>query len=60
MKTPRNLLLERHRAMAPKLDALRRTALAAVAIDDRRESAGAGMRQRLPTAATAIFAVLWQ
>ena len=60
MKTPRNLLLERHRVVAPKLDAIRQTALGAVEADcDRRESAGTGMRQRFPTAATAIFTVLW-
>jgi hypothetical protein len=54
MKTPRDLLFARHQAAAPKLDAIRRAAVAAAG--DRHNFAG----RRPPTAATNIFLTLWQ
>ena len=46
MKTPREILLERHQAAAPKLDAIRQSAVAAVCdhrISDERRSQTATM-----------------
>jgi hypothetical protein len=54
MKTPREILFARHQAAAPKLDAIRQSAVAAVC--DRR----ALSEQRSQTAATTIFRTLWQ
>lgn len=54
MKTPRDILLARHQATAPKLDAVRQSAVAAVCA--RR----ALPEQRSQVATTTIFKTLWQ
>jgi len=53
MKTPREILLERHQAAAPKLDAIRQSAVAAVC--DRRIS----NERRSQTTATMILKTFW-
>ncbi len=53
MKTPREILLARHQATAPKLDAIRQSTVAAVC--DRRNFA----ERRSQTAATTIFQTIW-
>src|SRR5262245_9985497 len=55
MKTPRTLLLQRHRAIVPKLDSVRRQALerlpAALALSSSENAAAAGRFQTLVTLA---------
>jgi hypothetical protein len=58
MKTPREILVARHRAAGSKLDALRESVVAAVC--DRRTSAVEGDQRRSQTAATSIWQTLWQ
>jgi len=58
MKTPREMLLERHRAVAPKLDAVRQSAVAAVC--DRRTGTVDAHERRPQAAATSAWHVLWQ
>jgi hypothetical protein len=53
MKTPREILLARHQAAAPNLDAIRQSTVAAVC--DRRNFA----ERRPHTAATTIFQTIW-
>ena len=57
MKTPREILLERHQAAAPKLDAIRQSAVAAVC--DRRISTDSVRERRSQTAATMIWRIIW-
>ena len=57
MKTPREILLERHQAATPKLDAIRQSVVAAVC--DRRGMNDVRER-RSQTAATMIWHVLWR
>jgi len=54
MKTPRELLFARHQAAAPKLDAIRQSAVATVC--DRHELS----EQRSQNAHATIFQTLWQ
>jgi hypothetical protein len=54
MKTPRDILFARHQAAAPKLDAIRQSAVATVY--DRRALA----EPRSQVTATTIFQTLWQ
>jgi hypothetical protein len=56
MKTPREILFARHQAAAPKLDAIRRSAVAAVC--DRRGMNDARERWS-QTAATMVWHVFW-
>jgi hypothetical protein len=58
MKTPREILLERHQAAAPKLDAIRQFAVAAVC--DRRAEMNCDDERRSQTAATLILKTFWQ
>jgi hypothetical protein len=58
MKTPREILLERHRAIKPKLDAIRHSAVAAVC--DRRISTDCVRERRSQTAATTILGIIWR
>ena len=58
MKTPREILLERHRAAEPKLDAVRQSVVAAVC--DRRISTHQDQARRSQTAATMIWHVFWR
>lgn len=58
MKTPREILLEQHQAAAPKLDALRKSAVAAVC--DRRLAADDAQERRSQTAATVIWLTPWR
>jgi hypothetical protein len=58
MKTPREILLEQHRSAAPKLDALRQSAVAAVC--DRRISTDCVRERRSQTAATMILGIIWR
>ena len=58
MKTPREILLERHRATETKLDAIHHSAVAAVC--DRRSAVGDVHERRSQTAATMIWHVLWR
>jgi hypothetical protein len=53
MKTPREILLARHQAAAPKLDAIRQSTVAAVC--DRRPA----KLRRSQTTATTIFQTIW-
>jgi len=59
MKTPREILLARHRAAEPRLDAIRESSVAAVC--NRRVSTDRTNERRSQTAATmmAIWRVLW-
>ena len=57
MKTPREILLERHRAIEPKLDAIRQSAVAAVC--DRRISTDCVRERRSQTTATMIWRIIW-
>jgi hypothetical protein len=57
MKTPRDILLERHQAAAPKLDAIRQSAVAAVC--DRRISTDCVRERRSQAAATMIWRIIW-
>lgn len=57
MKTPREILLERHQAATPKLDALRQSAVAAVR--DHRISTGSANERQSPAALTLIWRILW-
>ncbi|MEI9864880.1 MAG: hypothetical protein WDN00_10070 [Limisphaerales bacterium] len=56
MKTPRDILLARHQAAAPKLDAIRQSTVAAVC--DRRSSTDNALERQSQTAAT-IWQILW-
>jgi hypothetical protein len=58
MKTPREILLERHQAAGTKLDAIRQSAVAAVC--DRRPAMNDVLELRSQTAATMIWHVLWR
>jgi hypothetical protein len=58
MKTPREILLKRHQAAAPKLDAIRQSVVAAVC--DRRPAMNDALERRSQTAATKIWHVLWR
>jgi len=58
MKTPREILLARHRAAESKLDAIRQSSVAAVC--DRRISTDATNERRSQTAATMIWYALWR
>jgi hypothetical protein len=58
MKPPREILLERHQAAAPKLDAIRQSAVAAVC--DRRISTDCVRERRSQTAATMIWRIIWR
>jgi uncharacterized membrane protein len=58
MKTPREILLERHRAAEPKLDAIRQATVAGVC--DRRTPANVvGEKWQSQTAATSILQLIW-
>jgi hypothetical protein len=57
MKTPREILFGRHQAAAPKLNAIRQSAVAAVC--DRRASTNAAHERRSQTAATTVLQTLW-
>ncbi|HZL78516.1 MAG TPA: hypothetical protein VFC17_06655 [Candidatus Limnocylindrales bacterium] len=58
MKTPRDILFARHQAAAPKLDAIRQSAVAAVC--DRRISADGTDERRSQTAAPTILQTFWR
>jgi len=58
MKKPRDILLERHRAIEPKLDAIRQSAVAADC--DRRISTDCVREWRSQTAATMILGIIWR
>lgn len=58
MKTPREILLARHRAAEPKLDALRQAALATVR--DRRATSDEAREWRLSGVAAIVFHTLWR
>jgi len=58
MKTPREILLERHLTAAPKLDAIRQSAVAAVC--DRRISTDRAHERRSQTAVTMILETFWR
>ena len=58
MKTPREILLERHQAVTLKLDLIRQTTVAAVC--DRRTSENDAYERRSQTAATTILRTLWR
>ena len=58
MKTPREIMFERHRAAAPKLDSIRQSAVAAVC--DRRFEMDDADERRSQTAATMIWHVFWR
>jgi hypothetical protein len=58
MKKPREILLARHQAAAPKLDAIRQSAVAAVC--DRRISTDCVRERRSQTAATMIWRIIWR
>jgi hypothetical protein len=58
MKTPREILLERHQAAAPELDAIRQSAVAAVC--DRRLEINDAHERRSQTAATMILKTFWR
>jgi hypothetical protein len=58
MKTPREILLGRHQNAAPKLDEIRRSAVAAVC--DRRIATGRTCERRSQTAATMMLQTFWQ
>jgi hypothetical protein len=56
MKTPREILLERHRAVAPKLDTIRRSA---VAVCDRQFRTNEVHAEQSQTAAITIWRIIW-
>jgi hypothetical protein len=58
MKTPREILLERHQNAAPKLDEIRQSAVAAVC--DPRTSTDRTNQRRSQTAATVILQTFWR
>jgi hypothetical protein len=58
MKTPREILLERHQAATPKLDEIRQSTVAAVC--DRRPSTDNARERRSQTAATMILQTFWR
>ena len=58
MKSPREILLERHQSAALKLDAIRQSAVAAVC--DRRPAVDDADKRRSQTAATMIWHVFWR
>ena len=58
MKTPRDILLARHQAAAPKLDAIRQSTVEAVC--DRRILADNTQDRRSQTAATTAVLTLWR
>jgi hypothetical protein len=58
MKTPHEILLERHQAATPKLDVIRQSAVAAVC--DRHPAMVDAHERRSQTAATMIGHVLWR
>jgi hypothetical protein len=58
MKTPREILFARHQAAAPKLDAIRQSAVAAVC--DRRFEMDDADERRSQTAATRILETFWR
>ncbi len=58
MKTPREILFTRHETAAPKLDAIRQSAVAAVC--DRRISTVRAHERRSQTAAARILETFWQ
>ena len=58
MKTPREVLFQRHENAAPKLDAIRQSAVAAVC--DRRITTDCVRERRSQTAATMIWRIIWR
>ena len=58
MKTPREILLARHRAIEPRLDAVRQAAVAA--IRDRQTANGRTRSVQLSSIANTIFQTLWR
>jgi len=58
MKTPQEILFTRHQNTAPKLDAIRESAVAAVC--ERRTSANDAHERRSQTAATMILKTFWR
>jgi len=58
MKTPREILLERHRETQSKLDIIRETTVAAVC--DRRSVAASNLVRRSRTAAAMILPPIWR
>jgi hypothetical protein len=58
MKTPRELLLERHQNAAPKLDTIRQSTVTAVC--DRRIATDAVYKRRPQTGATMILQTFWR
>jgi hypothetical protein len=58
MKTPRDILFARHQSAAPKLDAIRKSTVAAVC--DRRTSANDAHERRAQTAATTALQMIWR
>jgi hypothetical protein len=58
MKTPREILFQRHENAAPKLDTIRQSAVAAVC--DRRISTDCVRERRSQAAATMIWRIIWR
>ncbi len=57
MKTPRDILLARHRAIEPRLDAIRQSTVTEVS--ERRHSMGTTAR-RSETGATPVLRLIWR
>jgi hypothetical protein len=58
MKAPRDILLARHQAIEPKLDAIRHSAVAA--IGERGISTDRVHKRRSPTVAAMFWRILWR